>query len=522
MTLKIRVLKNTGMIVCGLALGLLIAPVSSRASDKDSHSISLLEKKILADSTREIQYRKGKIRSVAAGVWKKAKPIKKTADHLVIRQKGWYTLCVTTKSGKRKLTTVYFRKKTYDIPINKVKAVRAGYYYMIPWGDRNLAVEVQNASLEKGAAVSVWSRGDSACRVWQLEKAGGGKFRLKNTNSGLYLACVKKKGSFEAQQKTYGAKNKAQLFKLYEAGAGYTYIKCIGTKTYLHREGNDLNFAARKKKAAWKFKWEKTECPASFAMVTNATYPTDLAVGTAFTLKGTVNSRYTMTILAAGVYDRAGKAVLQKKIAPKSCFSDLKAVDASITFGKLPAGSYTYKVIVRDTAGHDMTLINRGFTVGAVVNPGSKMLSYNTGLIAQIGHQSTGTALEKRACASYALAYCNAILTGTVTSPHSYWSSATNVDCVWSKGGYTTKSYTSELAVLQAAYAQLASGKPCILHVTGTTEQHWLAVVGCKKNTLSSTLTAADFVAIDPWDGKVITISDQYRVKTTYRLGVKS
>lgn len=519
---KIQHLKKTGMILCGLALGFMLTSVSSRAVEKDAGSISLLEKRMLADSTKKIQYRKGRIRSVADRTWKKAKKIKRTADHLKIGKKGWYTLCVTTKSGKRKLTPVYFRKKTYDIPMNRALGVSASYYYVVPRGNPESVVEVRNASLAKGAVVSVWTRGDCACRVWKLEPAGGTKFRLQNVNSGLYLTCVKKKGSYAALQKAYASKSKEQLFRLYEAGACQTYIKCIGTKNYLQAEGNEIKFSARKKKKAWKFKWEKTECPPSFALISNATYPTELKEGTAFTLQGTIHSRYTMTVLSAGVYDRTGKALLQKKSSPNSCFGDLKAVDAAITFGRLPAGTYTYKVVVRDAAGRDLTLINRVFTVGIVANPGSKMLSYNTNLIAQIGHQFTGTALEKKACASYALAYCNAILTGTVTSPHSYWSSATNVDCVWSKGGFTTKTYLSEQAVLQAAYAQLAAGKPCILHVTGTTEQHWLTVVGCRKTGVSPNLTTADFVAIDPWDGRVITISDKYKVKSTFRLGVKS
>lgn len=522
MTGRERHIKVVRLILFVLALGPLMAPVSSHAAAKDETSISVLEKKMMAEQTKKIQYRKGKIRSAAATVWKKAKKIKRTADHLTIHKKGWYTLCVTTQSGKRKLTSVYFRKKTYEISINKTVAAEAGYYYIIPRSDAAQAVEVKNASLAKGGAVSLWKRGDSASRVWKLEPAGGRKFRLKNANSGLYLSCVKEKGRYHAVQKAGAANSKAQLFRLYEAGGGSVYIKCIGTKTYLQAEENQLFFSARKKKKAWKFTWEKTSCPVSFATVTNATYPTELAEGSSFTLQGTISSRYTLTLLSAGVYDKDGKAVLQKKIQPDSCFSDLKQIDAAITFGRLAAGTYTYKVVVRDVTGREIPLINRAFTVGIQIHPGGTMLSYDSSLIARIGHQSTGSALEKKACASYALAYCNAILTGTVMSPHSYWSSETNVDCVWSRGGYTTKTYPSEQAVWQAVTVQLAAGKPCILHVTGTTEQHWLTVIGYKKNTADVNPGASDFVAIDPWDGRVITISDKYKIKSTFRLGVKS
>ena len=323
-------------------------------------------------------------------------------------------------------------------------------------------------------------------------------------------------------QKKKSGKNENQIFSLYDAGAGYTYIKCKGTKQFLHVDGNDLEFSSRKRQKAWKYKWEQTETPVSSAMVTGATYPTSLNVGSSFTLKGTVTSRYTMTILDAAVYDQTGKAVLQKKIYPYSCSATLKEIDSSITFGKLPSGAYTYKVVVRDATGKDIPVINRAFTVGTISVLGGKTLSYDSRLIEKIGHQSNGTALEKKACASYALAYCNAILTGATPSPHTYWSSETNVDCVWSKGGYTTLSYSSEQAVLQAAYTQLAAGKPSILHVTGSTAQHWITIIGCKKTMLTVGLSTSDFIAIDPWDGKVITVSDKYKVKTTYRLGVKS
>ena len=519
---KMRQIRWMGIFFCMMALGFIMTPVSSCAVEKDAASISALEKKMLSPSTKKIQYRRGKIRSVAPSKWKKAQKISRTADSVAIKRKGWYTICVTTKSGKKKLTELYFYKKNYEITMNKRVRLPEGDYYIVPGGNKEYAVEVQNASLRSGGNVSIWKRGDCACRVWKLESAGGSKIRLKNVNSGLYLTCREKKGTYQAVQKKKSGKNENQIFSLYDAGAGYTYIKCKGTKQFLHVDGNDLEFSSRKRQKAWKYKWEQTGTPVSSAMVTGATYPTSLNAGSSFTLKGTVISRYTMTMLDAAVYDRTGKAVLQKKIYPYSCSATLKEIDSSITFGKLPSGAYTYKVVVRDVAGKDIPVINRTFTVGMISVFGGKTLSYDSGLIEKIGHQSNGTALEKKACASYALAYCNAILTGATPSPHTYWSSDTNVDCVWTKGGYMTLSYSSEQAVLQAAYTQLAAGKPSILHVTGSTAQHWITIIGCKKTTLTVGLSVSDFIAIDPWDGKVITVSDKYKVKTTYRLGVKS
>ena len=53
----------------------------------------------------------------------------------------------------------------------------------------------------------------------------------------------------------------------------------------------------------------------------------------------------------------------------------------------------------------DIILISREFTVGALSGGSNMTLSYDAAKIAAVGYQSNGTALEKKACASYALAY---------------------------------------------------------------------------------------------------------------------
>ena len=379
---------------------------------------------------------------------------------------------------------------------------------------------VKNSSLAENAAVSLWTKGDNACRMWKVESAGGKKIRLKNENSSFYLTYHKASNSLV--QKKYSKKDNNQIFSLYQGSGGSTYLKCVGAKAFVCAEGNTLTLGTRKRNKKWRFVWEKIAKPTPAAFVSGATYPARLLVGHAFTLKGMIASRYSISLFSVSVFDKSGKVMLQKKWNGDSCFGTVSTADSAITFGKLTEGTYRYLVAIRDVTKTDIILINREFTVGALSGGSNMTLSYDAAKIAAVGYQSNGTALEKKACASYALAYCNAILTGTVTSPHSYWSSSTNVDCVWSKGGYTTKSYASEAAVLQAAYNELMAGKPSILHVTGNTPQHWITIIGCKKTGDGSGISVSDLVAIDPWDGKVITVSDKYKVKTSYRLGVKS
>lgn len=507
-------------------------PKMGLAATKDADSIAILQKKIVASSTKAIYYKKGKVKSLSYSTWKKAKKLPLSAKKLSINKKGWYSLLVVTKKGRKEICNVYFYKKGYDIPCNVSVKSKEGYYYIVPKINKKQAVEIQNASLTKGANASVWLRGDSACRSWKLESAGGRTFRLKNVNSGYYLSDTltgKKAGN--AIQTEYSVKSHAQLFRAYSAGAGYVYLRCLGSKKYLSVEGNNLVFSERKDKKAWKFKMRETLCPSSLVTIADGTYPSAIEEGSAFTLEGMVNSRYTIRTLSIRIVDRSGKIVLSKSVNPNSCFYNIKEIDSAITFGKLSAGEYSYRIVVKDTTGKELVWVNQSFrvtppvtTLAPIGTASNRTLTYNINLIQAVGYQSVGTALEKKACASYALAYCNAILNNSAPSPHSYWMSSTDVNCVWSKGGYTCASggYGSEPAVLQAAYSQIVAGKPCILHVTGNTEQHWLCVIGYKNVSSVQALSAANFIAIDPWDGNVITVSSKYKIKNTYRLGIKS
>lgn len=520
MTRNRRQIMGIGIVGWILALVFFLALVPSRAAikAKDAGAIATLEKTMLAKSTKKIQIKHGKIKSTSHLTWKKAKKIKKSEKTLSIKKKGTYTLCVTTVSGKKKLVHLYFEKKKYDISINQTDAKQAGYYYIASQEKKELVMEVNQSSLAEKASVSLWTKGDNACRMWKLESAGGKKIRLKNVNSGLYLSYHKKTN--QLIQKKYSKKDKNQIFSLYRGSAGSTYIKNLGAKAFVCADDKALTLGSRSKSKKWRFLWEKTDKPTSAGFVSGATYPARLLLGNAFALKGSIASRYSISLFRVSVFDKTGRVMLQKQWKGNGCFGSIADADAAITFGKLKEGTYRYEVLIRDVTGTDISLINREFTVAALTGGSDVMLSYDAAKIAAVGHQSNGTALEKKACASYALAYCNAILTGVVTSPHNYWSSASNVDCVWSKGGYTTKSYGSEAAVLQAAYNEIMAGKPCILHVTGNTPQHWITIIGYQKT--GTAISTAAFRAIDPWDGKVIVVSDKYKVKTSYRLGIKN
>ena len=155
------------LIVCALGAAALCPP-KSRAAARDAKSVSVLEKSMLAASTKSIAYRKGKVKSTSYRVWKKAEKIPLTKSKMTIKKKGWYSLLVTTNKGKRKIKHVYFKKKTYAIPANTAIKQKSGYYFIVPQKNKAQAAEVQNASLQKGGNVSVWTRGYTASPSWKL------------------------------------------------------------------------------------------------------------------------------------------------------------------------------------------------------------------------------------------------------------------------------------------------------------------------------------------------------------------
>ena len=488
------------MGVFALVLGGILAPTPSFAATKEEAYIKKIEKMMLLSSTKKIQYCAGRISPNRRIAGKGVKKISLSASKLQIKKKGWYTIRVTTHKKTNKQFYVKLKKKTYKFSINTAVKQKKGYYYVV--SKSNTALALGSSAVGK---YELLEKGDFSYQIWQVESAGGKKFRLKNINTGQYVGG--------------DSGTKAYVLKAFSAGGKYFYIKNETTKEFLQIQDNELVLGKRKNAKLHKFRFLTAKNPGSRAVADDTTtYPTSVNYGSAFSLKGNITSYYSMQSLVAEVLKSDGTIALQKTVSPKAFAYDLKGIDAAMTFGKLAVGNYRYRVRVTDSKGAEITVFDRNFVVYIPSGLAQKTLIYNKTYIEKIGWQSAGSDLDKKACASFALAYCQAIRNGLTPTPQSYWLSLTDVSCVWSKGGYVTAAYGTEQEVLQAAYGQIVAGKPCILHVTGNTSQHWVTVIGYKNVTTGGTLSAANFIAIDPWDGAVITVSDKYKVKTTYRL----
>ena len=91
-------------------------------------------------------------------------------------------------------------------------------------------------------------------------------------------------------------------------------------------------------------------------------YPSKLTEGQAFTIKGKVTCNYNMSKGVVRVLDQSGKEVMKTEIAMNSKTFDIKKADKKTTFGKLPAGNYTYLVDVYYN-GNGYNQVNKTFVV---------------------------------------------------------------------------------------------------------------------------------------------------------------
>lgn len=137
----------------------------------------------------------------------------------------------------------------------------------------------------------------------------------------------------------------------------------------------------------------------------------------------------------------------------------------------------------------------------------NRVLSYDPADIAAIGNQNESG--HTICCPSYACAYADAVLDGTVND-HSYYTCSC---CMWQDWGGGDSSYRcvgSDEEVLREAYDQISSGKPVVTHVSWEYGEHWIALIGYQNVADPDHLTLDNFIALNPSDGAQIVASSGY------------
>lgn len=137
----------------------------------------------------------------------------------------------------------------------------------------------------------------------------------------------------------------------------------------------------------------------------------------------------------------------------------------------------------------------------------NKLLAYNPADIAAIGNQAQSG--HTICCPSYACAYADAVLDGTVHD-HDYYTCSYCSWTDWGGGNSSFRSVGTDEQLLREAYDQIASGKPTVIHVTWSGGEHWIALIGYENAADPDRLTLSNFIALDPWDGAQLNAGSKY------------
>ncbi|MBR3836470.1 MAG: hypothetical protein IKJ69_06785 [Clostridia bacterium] len=97
--------------------------------------------------------------------------------------------------------------------------------------------------------------------------------------------------------------------------------------------------------------------------LTDEVYPTEIIEGSTFSVYGIVTSSNNLVAVTIGVYRPDGSAAFDYTGRPGTKSYDIHVVDYLMTFSKLEAGDYVYKIVASDTVDSDVVLLEKEFKV---------------------------------------------------------------------------------------------------------------------------------------------------------------
>ncbi|MBP3939542.1 MAG: hypothetical protein IK955_09035 [Clostridia bacterium] len=97
--------------------------------------------------------------------------------------------------------------------------------------------------------------------------------------------------------------------------------------------------------------------------LTDEVYPTEMIEGKTFSVYGIVSSDNNILAVTIGVYNEEGEASFEYTGKPGTKTYDIHMVDYLMTFSKLAAGDYVYKIVATDTKDKDVVLLEKEFKV---------------------------------------------------------------------------------------------------------------------------------------------------------------
>lgn len=97
--------------------------------------------------------------------------------------------------------------------------------------------------------------------------------------------------------------------------------------------------------------------------LTDEVYPTEIIEGKTFSVYGVVSSENNILSVTVGVYNTSNTAEFEYTGKPGDKTYNIHSIDHRMTFSKLKAGNYVYKIVASDTKSSNVVLLKKEFKV---------------------------------------------------------------------------------------------------------------------------------------------------------------
>lgn len=196
--------------------------------------------------------------------------------------------------------------------------------------------------------------------------------KIKRVEIGIVKASTNKWTKYKynnkkVKAKTFNIKRAASKLKFNKLAAGEYYYRI-----YVHTKGSVRLLMNQKFTVKKKVKKQATVSnDKDKVVISDYNYPTNYNVGTSYNLKGKISCNNTIKRVEVGIVVTATNKWTQYKYdnaKVNSTSFDIKDADATLKFGGLPAGTFTYRIYVHTDNGVTLVL-NNDFTVNGTDKP---------------------------------------------------------------------------------------------------------------------------------------------------------
>lgn len=272
--------------------------------------------------------------------------------------------------------------------IDVLKTLEDGLYYLNT-ENTSIALGIQDSSKKENVSASLMAKNEQYNRKFSLTYKGKGKYSITLLHSGFALSeaaeitagglktdsATEKKESEKASdkptilhtvaQKKPKSDSSQEWTIAYNTSKKYT-VKNAKSSAYLS-VGDTIKsgvaaYTTNKTESTgqnWKFEQATT----STLKLSQATAPSTLKKGEAFTIRGTLTSNYKIQSVRIQIINEKSKTVASALSAPNATSYSLKKLDEKIRFGELKKGKYIYRVTAFDSSKEVKTLKNKSFKV---------------------------------------------------------------------------------------------------------------------------------------------------------------